>query len=617
MYRKLMAVLLSMAMLLCAFGAAAEQQPLFVAGTYEGTAQGNNGPVNVTVTVSDDAITDIQIGDNDETYYVFMVVADMIPARILENQSLAVDAVSGATNSSRAVIRAVENALSKAMADTSALYREVPHEKGETQTLECDVLVVGAGYSGLVAANRLAQQGVDVLLIEQLDYVGGSGRFATGGFMMASSEESAQAIKDYVSTRYYYDDFPVAEGTPNVERIEKNVDATLDVYQMFEALGVPLIAAGGDIYIPGMPEELASYVAAESSINTYGCWGVEAMKKAYEKQNGRLMLHTKATSLLQDETGAVIGAKAEGADCDYVINAGNVVLATGSYSHNDELLAENIPWRVGDLSCTSIGDDGSAIVMAREAGAVMTEDNYVNGGARVANIVDALSTKDGNWNSSDIVSSVAMIVSLEGERLASEQDDRYFRYYPVMDGLDQFYAVYNAKELESVGLLEKYEGLVSENGPYYKAETLEELAAITGMDAEKLGNSVASFNHYRETGEDIFDASLIDANSFSQDNHEGAAGNVEASGGELLELDEGPYYAVKLTFIGYDIIGGIKTGNEGQVLDADGNAIPGLYGTGFISSRDFYGSGTAHGYCLMIAMSTGMVTADAIVEAGK
>lgn len=59
MYRKLMAVLISMALLLCAFGAAAEQQPLFTAGTYEGTAQGNNGPVNVSVTVSDDAITDI------------------------------------------------------------------------------------------------------------------------------------------------------------------------------------------------------------------------------------------------------------------------------------------------------------------------------------------------------------------------------------------------------------------------------------------------------------------------------------------------------------------------------------------------------------------------------
>ena len=615
MYRKLSVALA--AMLLCASGAAAEQQTTFAAGTYEGVAQGNNGPVNVSVTVSDDAITDIQLGENDETYYVFMTVADLLPARIIENQSLAVDTVSGATYSSRAVIRAVEDALSKATTDVSALYREVPHEKGETQTLNCDVLVVGAGYSGLVAANRLAQQGMDVLLIEQLDYVGGSGRFATGGFMMASSAESAQAIKDYVNTRYYYDDFPVADGTPNVARIEKNIDATLNVYQMFEALGVPTISAGGDIYIPGMPEELASYVAAEGSINTFGSWGAEAMKTVYEKQNGRLMLHTKATALIQDETGAVVGAKAEGADCDYIINAGNVVLATGSYSHNDELLAENIPWRVGDFSCTSVGDDGSAIMMAREVGAVMTEDNYVNGGARVANITDALSTKDGNWNSSDVVSSVAMIVSLEGERLASEQDDRYFRYYPVMDGLDQFYAVYNAKELESVGLLEKYDGLVSENGPYYRAETLEELAAKTGMNAEKLGQSVASFNHYRETGEDIFDASLIDANSFSQDNHDGAAGNVEGDGSELLELDEGPFYAAKLTFVGYDIIGGIQTGNEGQVLDANGNAIPGLYGTGFISSRDFYGSGTAHGYCLMIAMSTGMVTADTIIAAGR
>ena len=607
--------MLSITLLLCSTGAVAEQTALFTAGTYEGTAQGNNGPVAVAVSVSDSAITDIQIGDNDETYYVFMTVADLIPSRIIENQSLAIDTVSGATNSSRAVVKAVENALSKATADTSVLYKEVAHEKSETQTMKCEVLVVGAGYSGLVAANRLAQKGVDVLLIEQLDYVGGSGRFATGGFMLASSEESAQSIKDYVSTRYYYDDFPVAEGTPNVSRIEKNIDATLDVYQMFADLGVGLIAAGSDIYIPNMPTELASYVAAEGSINTYGCWGAEAMKKVYENQNGRLMLHTKLTSLITDDSGAVVGGNAEGADCDYIIKADKVILATGSYSHNDELLAENIPWRVGDLSCTSIGDDGSAIVAAIEVGAVMTEDNYVNGGARVANITDALSTKDGNWNSSDVVSSVAMIVSLEGERLASEQDDRYFRYYPVMDGLDQFYAVYNAKELESVGLLEKYETLVSEDSHYYKAETLEELAAATGMDIEKLNNSVASFNHYRETGEDIFDASLIDTNSFSQDNHAGAAGNVESSSEGLLELDEGPFYAVKLTFIGYDIIGGIKTGNEGQVLDVNGNAIPGLYGTGFISSRDFYGSGTAHGYCLMIAMSTGMVTADEIIAA--
>lgn len=609
--KKTVSLLLGLLFMLAALGVQAEEW-LFTPGTYEGMAAGNNGPVYVNVTVSEDRITEIEIGENDETYYVFMYVKKDVPARILEHQSLDVDGVTGATNSSRAVIAAVENALAQATDDTDVLYKEIEQIKGETQTIACDVLVVGAGYSGLVAANRLAQKGIDVLLVEQLDYVGGSGRFATGGFMMASSPESAQSIKDYVATRTHFDDFPVAEGTPNVERISINVDATADVYKMFEELGVELILVGADTYIPNMAANLGEYVAQEASINTYGCWGAEAMRAAYEAQSGRLMLGTKVTGLMQDDTGAVIGARAEGDACDYIIEAQNIVLATGSYNHNQELLAENIPWRVGDLSCTSIGDDGSGIEMALAVGGQMTEENYINGGARVANVIDALSTHDGNWSSSDVISAVAMIVSMEGERLASEQDDRYFRYYPVENALDQFFAVYNAKELESVGMLEKYEALASESGPYYKAETLEELAQKTGMDIEKLNTSVASFNHYRETGEDIFDPSLVEEGAFSQDAHVGAAGNVESMSNEVLKLDEGPFYAAKLTFVSYDIIGGVKTGNQGQVLDDQGNPIEGLYGTGFFSSRDFYGSGTAHGYCLMIAMSTGMVTADHI-----
>ncbi len=614
MFRKACSLILCLA-LLCSVSIVSFAEGNALTGTFEGSAAGNSGPVAVSVTLNDGVITDIQIGENDESYYIMAVVEELYPQRIIESQSLEADAVSGATITSRAVKNAIEDALKKATDDTSAFHQPVVKERGETETLDCDVLVVGAGYSGMIAANRLQSKGVDVLLIEQLDYVGGNGRFATGGFMMASSEESAQSIKDYVSTRYYYDDFPVAEGTPNVERIGANIDATLDVYNMFADIGVGLIPAGSDIYIPNLPDKLAPYAAEKSAINTYGCWGAEAMRTAYENQNGRLLLRTKATELIQDETGAVVGAKAVGPDCDYIINAGNVILATGSYSHNQELLAENIPWRVGDLTCTSVGDDGSAIIMALDIGAVMTEDNYVNGGARVANPVDALSTHDGNWNSSDIISAVAMIVGLDGRRLASEQDDRYFRYYPVTDGLDQFFAVYNAKELESVGVLEAYEEKVSDKGPYFKAETLEELAEVTGMDLENLKNSVSTFNHYCETGEDVFDASLIDVNSFSQDNHAGAAGNIENNSEELLELDEGPFYAVKLTFVSYDLIGGLKTGNQGQILDADGNPIPGLYGTGFISSRDFYGSGTAHGYCLMLAMSTGMLTADYIVDA--
>ena len=586
------------------------QPAAYTAGTYTGSGRGSNGDITVSVTCSDSQITGIEILEQDETYFIFMYPEEVIPARILEKQSLAVDTVAGATLSSNGILSAVADALTQAGGDLDAL-RAVPEAvKGETRTLECEVLVVGAGFAGLSAANRLQQNGVDVLLIEQLDYTGGSGRFATGAFMLADSDGSLALMKNYMSGRYYFDDFPVAEGTPNVERIMKNLEATRDVYGMFETLGVGMTLVSPDInaYILNLPDSLAPYAATETNINGYGSWGSESLREAYVNQGGKLMLHTRATTLLQDASGAIIGAAAEGADCDYVINAQSVILATGSYSHNQELLQENLPWRVGDYSATSIGADGSGIEMALAVGGVMTEDNYVNGGARVADPMTALSTVDGYWKSSDCISSIAMIVGRRGERLASEQDDRYFRYYPNENGLDQFFAVYDSAQLQSVDKLAELGALASENGPYYKAETLEELAAKCGFDTQTFLNSVSTFNYCCETGEDVFDPSLIDADSYSQDDADHGAGGAT----EKLPLAEGPFYATRLTFVGFDIIGGIQTGDSGEVLTAGGEAIPGLYAVGFTSSRAFQGSGTAHGYCLMICVSTGLVTADAV-----
>lgn len=192
--------------------------------------------------------------------------------------------------------------------------------------------------------------------------------------------------------------------------------------------------------------------------------------------------------------------------------------------------------------------------------------------------------------------------------MPANQDDRYFRYYPNENGLDQFFAVYDSAQLQSVDKLAELDALASENGPYYKAETLEELAAKCGFDTRTFLNSVSTFNYYCETGEDVFDPSLIDADSYSQDDADNGAGGAT----EKLPLAEGPFYATRLTFVGFDIIGGIQTGDSGEVLTAGGEAIPGLYAVGFTSSRAFQGSGTAHGYCLMICVSTGLVTADAV-----
>lgn len=148
-------------------------------------------------------------------------------------------------------------------------------------------------------------------------------------------------------------------------------------------------------------------------------------------------------------------------------------------------------------------------------------------------------------------------MGLEGERLASELDDRYFRYYPNYEGQDQFFCIYDAAQLESVGMKDQYDALVSEEGPYYRADTLEELAKLCKFEEQTFLDSVETFNYYCATGQDVFDASLIDTESFNQDNHNGV---IESDSETKLPVAQGPFYAVRLTFVSYDIIGGIKTG---------------------------------------------------------
>ncbi len=594
---------------------AEEETPaaLYTPGTYTGTGGGNNGDITVEVTLTENEITGIQVTSQHETYYMFSYVDDEIPSAILEGQTLAVDTVAGATNSSRGLIAAVSNALEQAGADLDRLTQAPAGEEQEVQTLSADAVVVGAGFAGLSAANRLQQNGVDVLLIEQLDVIGGSARFSGGSFMAATSEETAQQMKDFIETRLYYGDFPVPEGAPDLERIYANVDATQNAYNMFMDLGIELVPAGTSdeeyVWNATVPDYYQEAVE-NSNANTAGAWLVERVANAYLEQGGELMTHVKATSLITDGAGAVTGVNAEGRDCDYVIEADAVILATGSYTHNEELLEEYLPERAGDYFCTTVGADGSGIQMALDVGAVMTEDNYLNGGARLADPLMGFRTVNGAYSYSDANSTLAMIVGRDGSRLASEVDDRYFRYYSYEDGLDQFYCIYDTAQLESAGLLESFEEKVTDGGPYFKADTLEELAALCGFDEEAFLTSVEQFNNYCETGEDVFELSETSASHTNID-QVGKTGTSSASD-EKLPLAQGPFYATRLTFVGFDIIGGLKTGPQGQVLRADGSAIDGLYAIGFTSSRNYMGSGASHYYCLMLCLSSGMITADEV-----
>ena len=186
---------------------------------------------------------------------------------------------------------------------------------------------------------------------------------------------------------------------------------------------------------------------------------------------------------------------------------------------------------------------------------------------------------------------------------------RQFRYYTYEDGPDQFFAIYAGDQLAEAGQLENFDALASEEGPYYKADTLEELGRKCGFDAALFSKSLSEYNSFCETGIDVFELAETAATHVNADTLAGTAGSGRKP------IVNGPFYATRVTMVGFDIIGGVKTGSNGEVLRADGSAIPGLYGVGFFSSRDYMGSGASHYYCLMLCVSSGMVTADAVTAA--
>lgn len=149
----------------------------FTPGTYEGTAAGYNGDVVLSVTFSEDAIESIEVVSSVETEHVGDVAYDILFPEIIEYTSTGVDAVSGATFTSRAVFNAVNAAAEQAGCDVAALQagaKPFAYEAQEPIEVTHDVVIVGAGGAGIAAAAQAAQNGDTVLVIETNAEVGGN-----------------------------------------------------------------------------------------------------------------------------------------------------------------------------------------------------------------------------------------------------------------------------------------------------------------------------------------------------------------------------------------------------------------------------------------------------------
>lgn len=574
--------------------AASEEAGIYTPGTYTGTAAGKNGDVKVEVTFSANAIDSVKVVEHSETAGISDGAIENIPTAIVENQSLAVDTVSGATITSDAILNAVADAVAQAGGDVEALKNvAAPAGEKEAKELSADVIVVGGGGAGMAAATRLAQLGKSVILVEKSGFLGGAISVSGGNqVVMGSQLQIDNGVADD-SVESMVADFEANGANKNNKEIltlfAENVGATTDW----------LVANCGITFEEGL-HQLGEYSHNRELAYTGGGAGfAEAMRKAVEEAGVQVLLNTKAESLIADN-GTVTGVKAASSDADYTLTAGDVVLATGGYGANKDMLTDEMKSALyyGPASST-----GEGIQMAQAVGAQTANMEY---GKRYPNGIEvsegmAKSTIAGNivgWTMS------AILVNKDGNRVVNEKaSNRTILEEELKQEGGELYLLLDAETFEAwkaklapAGIsdadIEKYLEANGTTTPVFAhGETLEEAAAAAGINADNLKATVEKYNGFVAKGSD--------------DDFGRAATYLTKT------IGEGPYYIVEQKPRFATTMGGLVINTSMQVLNEAGEPISGLYAAGE-NCGQVMGDDSPSGANNAWALTSGKLAADAI-----
>ena len=555
----------------------------YTPGTYTGTGTGHGGPVTVEVTVSEETIDDITCVESAESVYMGEVAFERIKADVLEFQSLDVDTVSGCTLSRAGFLTAITDALEQAGGDVSALKDvEIPEKTGEERTIDTDVVVIGSGGAGLMAAIQASSQGADVVVLEKLARLGGStltssAMLVVGGSKVqeeAGIEDSPEALKEYLKER--------SEGIADEEWNNYYADHINEVLDMYLDLGVSYLPEL--VLIQGTTTTPRAHMPAGSGRELIPVLVEEAKKNGVE-----ILTETPAVSLIQDENGAVVGVNAEDHGAAVTVNAKAVVIATGGYGWNADMRAEYAPDAADVWPVTSPGSTGDGIVMATDIGAgTVFKGGFI--GWKVVTPVYDQSTAIG----APIYGAANLIVNEKGSRFGDESLDYPFVYDEMQtDGSDLFYFIFDSGDKETKDLVNNVSDTLNtleqavEVGVAYKADTLEELADTVGLD--NLTETVANYNAAIEAGVD---------EEFGRDT------------ATMLPIKNGPFYAMQCRKAILGTFGGLNTNITGEVVTADEEVIPGLYAAGEVANGEFFpkkypSSGLALGEAVLFGREAG------------
>lgn len=539
----------------------------FKAGTYTGSATGMEGEVNVEVVVDDSKILSVKVIEQSETYGIGYGMdttpVEVIPTAVVECQGLGVDSVTGATITSAAIKSAIGDALTQAGGDVAALKEIKPNAKeSKPDTYDVDVVVVGAGAAGLSAAIEAKEAGANVLVLEKQGIIGGATTRSGGKIMAAGTKwQEEQSIKDTPKKMFKYLK-SIGGDYIDDEKMLAFCEDSNENLMWLDKLGVK-VQDVEPIHSALTPYRVHNTEGGGGMIDGIGGQITVPLYDTYMSLGGQIDYNTSATELLTAEDGSVAGVVAERADgSKVVVNAKSVILCTGGYAQNREMMEMYHSFTEGYSTQVPKGNLGDGITMAETVGA----DIFTNPSTQVVYVSYTCGV--------GINEEAGLIVNDQGKRVVNE----YTYQYHVADAIsktDSSKAYYIAASNDPNPTVQY--GLTLDSTP--KASSIEELAELIGMDKETLSETVARYNQLCEKGND-------------DDFGKPADKMVALEGTTFAAIELNP--AVTVTY------SGIVTDIDAHVLDADGNIINGLYAAGETAfpglfGEEYPGCGTAIG----------------------
>ena len=569
--------------------------------TYTGEAFGHDkeNPVKVTLTIKDKTITKVEVDASHETNGIGSKAAETMPGAIVAANSLEVDGVSGATQTSKAIIEAATAALKQAGLEPSDLVsKNTSTTKAKDIEETVDVVVVGAGGAGMTAAITATDAGKKVIVVESQPIAGGNSVRSTGGmnaaktpyqdkneFAEAAGVEKtlATAAEKYADNatitalaatvksqwdayqanpQGYFDSVELMEldtliggkGKNNPELVKALAENSAAAIEWLASIGADVKNVGA--FGGASVKRIHRPVNADGKVTAVGAYIVPILEKNLQDRNVQFLFDTTANEIIMKD-GKAVGIKATGKDGNKVtINAKSVVIATGGFGANAEMVEKYKPELKGFATTNAEGAQGQGIDMATAVGAATVDMDQIQIHPTVH--ID----EDGNAHliTEGVRGDGAILVNKEGKRFFDEVQTRDKVSAAEIQQTDgEAWLILDQKMVDGAAV---YQGYV--NSGYAKTgKTIEELAKNINVDPATLAETMKNWAEiYANKVDPEFGRT-----SFSAEN----------------ALDQAPYYAILVKPGIHHTMGGLKINTNTEVLNEKGEVISGLFAAGEVT----------------------------------